>query len=271
MTISEGTLLLIGLIGTIASIVLALVAIAFAYVVDRRSKAVSDQTIRSLQKIESEVERSSEDTRSLIKAGWDKMLGSVTSPMAAQSEAKQVAEQVAAGLVQELRADLLTSLDDDIPTVAQSQVDRLDELLQRLEDSVQSQMRGAATVRKPSEALESTLAILQHLSSMTLALVDGISTAHITAEQYKALMDGGVLSEPLRELRTSGLLVPLVGESRQRGPILVYWFPPGRSRSILAALPLVEGVRDDLRTIVGRELERVGSSPVQSDDVVSGA
>src|SRR5258706_16016557 len=74
MTDVEKIALWVGLFASIVSIVLSFVAIAFAILVDRGARAVSGQTIKSLQKIESDVQRQSDDTRELIKAGWDKML-----------------------------------------------------------------------------------------------------------------------------------------------------------------------------------------------------
>ena len=64
-----------GLIASIAGIVLSVAALIFGVWVNNRATEVRDQTIKSLQKIESAVERLSEDTRGLINAGWDKMLG----------------------------------------------------------------------------------------------------------------------------------------------------------------------------------------------------
>lgn len=71
----EKIALWVGLISSIVSIVLSIVAIVFAGIVDRSARNVSAQTIKSLQKIESYVERLSSDTTGLIKAGWDRMLG----------------------------------------------------------------------------------------------------------------------------------------------------------------------------------------------------
>jgi len=59
----------VGLLSGIVGIVLSVVAIVFTVLVDRRSSQVTGQTIQSLQKIESAVERLSSDTRELIKAG----------------------------------------------------------------------------------------------------------------------------------------------------------------------------------------------------------
>jgi hypothetical protein len=93
----------VGLIASIAGIVLSLVAIVFSVLVDRRSSTISERTIQSLQKIESAVERSSTDTRELIKAGWDKMLGSVDRSFPTGGNVESSAKDIAAGIV--LRLD----------------------------------------------------------------------------------------------------------------------------------------------------------------------
>jgi type II secretory pathway pseudopilin PulG len=67
----------VGLVSAIVSIVLSIVAIAFARDVDRRSLEISHQTIRSLEAIQSAVQRLSEDTGGLIKVAWERMLGSM--------------------------------------------------------------------------------------------------------------------------------------------------------------------------------------------------
>ena len=73
MTDVEAVALWVGLIASIVGVVLSIVAIAFAVLVNNRVSDINDKMIQSLQKIEFAVERSSEDTRELIKAGWDKM------------------------------------------------------------------------------------------------------------------------------------------------------------------------------------------------------
>ena|SRR5436190_17397695 len=99
----EQVALWVGLISGIVSIVMSVVAIAFAVMVDRSSRAVTAQTIKSLQKIESDVERLSSDTRELIKAGWDRMLGSVSLAYPPESTAPS---QLASGIAAELKSEL---------------------------------------------------------------------------------------------------------------------------------------------------------------------
>ena len=73
----ETVALWIGVVTGVASIVLSIIAILFARDVDRWSGEVSKQTIRSLESIETTVQRLSEDTGGLIKVAWDRMLGTM--------------------------------------------------------------------------------------------------------------------------------------------------------------------------------------------------
>ena len=91
----EAVALWVGLLAGLASVVLAVVAIWFAFWVNDRATEVNDQTIRSLQKIEAQVERAADDTTNLIKGAWDKMLGQVPPQDTTSSGSMQ---EVAAGL-----------------------------------------------------------------------------------------------------------------------------------------------------------------------------
>src|SRR5262245_13410053 len=106
MSTVETVALWVGLISSIVSIVLSIVAIVFSLLVERQSSRVAAQTIQSLQKIESAVERLSSDTRELVKAGWDKMLGYVAPPLLNAPIPDAAAKSVASGITAELRADL---------------------------------------------------------------------------------------------------------------------------------------------------------------------
>jgi hypothetical protein len=91
-----------GLISTIVSIVLSIVAILFARDVDRRSMEINSQTIRSLEAIQSTVQRLSDDTGGLIKVAWERMLGTM-GPREPTIEGN--IEELLAGLLQEFRQD----------------------------------------------------------------------------------------------------------------------------------------------------------------------
>ena len=148
-------------ISSIAGIVLSIVAIVFSILVDRRSSKVSDQTIQSLQKIESTVEHLSSDTRELIKAGWDKMLGSVDR---APSNAAEVsAKQIAEGIVAELRSEL-AGLKAEKAAVLQRPL-TIERALSSVETSLEAQLKNQRrTTGRPSEALNRMVAAVTELS-----------------------------------------------------------------------------------------------------------
>src|ERR1700737_2819465 len=89
-----------GLLSAVVSVVLSLVAIFFARDVDRRSMEISNQTIRSLETIQSTVHRLSDDTGGLIKVAWERMLGT-RGPRPTESEL----QGSLSGLLGEFRQD----------------------------------------------------------------------------------------------------------------------------------------------------------------------
>ncbi len=176
MTDVEKIALWIGLIGTVVSIVLAIVAIVFSILVDRSARAVSAQTIRSLQKIESDVERQSEDTRGLIKAGWDKMLGNFSNT---PNEAVDLStNEMVSGLIAEIRAKLgITEKEENSQTAIEQPTAKVNELLENLGTSLEAQIKTRNRAERPSEALEFVLSIVNILSPDARAL------AHIVASR----------------------------------------------------------------------------------------
>src|SRR5271156_2537844 len=104
MTDVEKVALWCGLIASVVSTVLSVVAIWFAIHVNSRSEAVSDQTIRSLQKIESFVQKLSDDTAGLVKAAWDKMLGNMYRTEGVDAQVSN-AKEIASGLTAELKTE----------------------------------------------------------------------------------------------------------------------------------------------------------------------
>jgi len=99
----------VSLIAALLGISLAIVAIWFTFSTDARSRRVSEQMIKSLQKIEGFVERSSSDTQGLIKVGWDRMLGNMATPTPDMSESTDdsTIKQIAEGLAEEVRTHLI--------------------------------------------------------------------------------------------------------------------------------------------------------------------
>ncbi len=108
MTEVERVGLWVGLFASVAGIVLSMVASWFARNVDREARDVNNQTIRSLETITSTVTRLSDDTQTLIKGAWDKLVvgASGAGPAPAELSSGQDSAQIAAGLTAEVEADL---------------------------------------------------------------------------------------------------------------------------------------------------------------------
>ncbi len=256
MSQAEAVAFWVGLISSIVGIVLSIVAIVFAILVDRRSSKVSDHTIQSLQKIESAVERLSSDTRELIKAGWDKMLGNVESgatPVPSESSAKEVA----AGIAAELRSEL-TTLRTEGGTADKSQlrVEHLEKYLKNLEASLIAQLRAQQMDPRPSAKLEAIVEMVGELTPSAYALLRAISEFHLTQREYKRL-SAGRFGPSLLELRKVGWLVPVVHHTGS-GPEPCYFLPSGISKMARAAFHIFPPPQQDIFEAVVAELRSVG-------------
>ncbi len=240
-----------GLIASIVSIVLSIVAIAFAILVNQRSERVSDQTLKSLQKIESTVERLSSDTTGLIKGAWDKMLGGLGTPQEPAKE-RLALKEIASGMADEVRVELGLADQTNKAPASPELIQRFESALQNLEESIQGQLASGRRSLRPG----TTFAIYRTLKQLTpeaRELASAIRGFHLTRQQYKALADGP-LAAALRELRQSGLLVPL----RDPDQTLVYWFPSDRSELVKLALVTLDPSSADVGKHVESELQRVG-------------
>ncbi len=254
-----------GLISSIVSIVLSVVATTFAILVNNRSEKVSDATVKSLQRIESTVERLSDDTSGLIKAAWDAMLGSFSGNLARDSGiSASAAREIASGVASEVRSDLSLpegkSGKGGEASVAEL-AERVDRALERMQETVSAQLRGLARSNRPSSVLNK-LRDLERLSPAARALAGSIK-AHLTRDQYDQL-EKGPLSPAIRELRQAGLFVPVTGiEDGKEAP--VYYFPPNQSRNLRSALLLIERPPVEVRDLVKAELDRVKYDPDRFD------
>jgi hypothetical protein len=247
----------ISFIGTIVSIVLSLVAIVFSVLVDRRSTTVSDRTIQSLQKIESAVERSSSDTRELIKAGWDRMLGNVgKEPSRETSDAS--AKEVAGGIAAELRTELMKIAADVGVSegASKAKFQEIENYLKNLEATLSAQLRTARTEQRPSARIDSIISTLRELSPRSYALVAAINGKHLSQDQYQKLSRGRLM-RPLLELREEGLLVPAVHKTNH-GPEPCYYFPSSTARTVSSALEISGEPNSDAFAEVLAELKSVG-------------
>lgn len=244
----ETVALWVGLIAGIAGTVLALVAIWFAFQVNTRASEVSDQTIRSLRKIESEVERLSKDTSGLIKAAWDKMIGGGEMRLDTPQED---ADRMASGLSAELRETLATRNDSQLTA-------RLDQAVERLERSLSSQVRRFHRSDHPAAAVDELVRALSELAGTSVSLLDEISHLHLTRDQYVALESDGYLSSSIRQLWDAGLLVPVSTAEDE----LVYWYPAGAEPVVRAALTfLLDEIPEAVVERVRAELRRVEYRP----------
>ena len=247
-------------VGSVVGIVLAIIAIAFSILVDRRSSRISEHTIQSLQKIESVVERLSSDTRELIKAAWDKMLGGVDKAQGSESSDSS-AKQIAAGIAAELRSEL-AALSSEKGTQGQGSQQKLDQLegyLKELEASLMAQLRKATESARPSARFEEVTVLIRDLSARTFALLKAISSAHLTQPEYRQL-SAGPLGDSILELRKSGLLVPVVHETGHGG-VPCYYMPASIARIARAVLDTLPDPLPSLQRDVAEELEAVGYLP----------
>lgn len=247
----------IGLIASIVGIVLSIVAIVFSVLVDRRSSKVSDHVIRSLQKIESAVDRSSTDTRELIKAAWDKMLGDVDSaPPAPINDAS--AKEIAAGIAAELRADL-DQLSKTAVSGQASPVDmkKLEEAIQSLQASIASQLNIPSPASRPSETFDRVMKLLGTLSPQAQTLAQAIERHHLSMDEYRKLTRGKI-GDAIQELRENALLVPVIHKIGEGKEVPCYYYPSSIAHIVRAALPLLPKAPQDAITSVQEELKAVG-------------
>jgi hypothetical protein len=215
------------------------------------------QTIRSLQKIESEVDRSSSDTRDLIKAAWEKMLAGTTGTQPpAFSEGEAPDKEIAAGTAAELREEFKTLRETSDPSSQRAIGDRLNRILERLEQLLAAQIRTEMLPGQPGTLVDQALKIFDGLSPDAKALIIELSRYHITRKEYEQLL-GGPIGNALSELRLAGVLVPLTGRESGHG-VPVYWFPSRLAPMLRTATSLTTPPPDSVRSRVRAELERVG-------------
>jgi hypothetical protein len=254
-----------GLISSVVSIVLSIVATTFAVLVNNRSEKVSDETIRSLQKIESAMERLSEDTSGLIKAGWETMLGSV-SGRSHREEAPvstTAAKELASGIVTELQSEigLTDKQQTDIKGEKEGSVlyENIQRAIEGLRETLEGQITAQPRASRPS-AVFRKMRQLRNLSPAAQELASYIKGMHLTKSQYRSLKKGP-LADAVGELRRAGVLTPLSGHGDAGEELLVYWFPSGQSKILRSALLLLPSRPSDVRDLVKRSLDEVKYVP----------
>lgn len=255
----------VGLAVGVVSIVLAVVAIGLAKFVNDRNDTVATETVRALSEIKGNVERVRDDTASMIRTAWDRLLPTGQGVLPTDSEVTlgvPGARELAQGFTGELRAQLAATAPEAQESGAQISA-RLDELLDRheeiLEDLLQSQ-------RRSGDPRDKLLRQIEALSPVSLALVNQIvgthtgQSRHLTYGEYQQLTNTSDMALALRELRVAELLVP------RRSPSGDTVFFPPMSAELLRPLLLI--AQDPPRAAVEyvkRNLIAVGY-PVPPDD-----
>lgn len=249
-----------GLFASIVGVVLAIVSILFTRSVETRSSKLNTDMIQTLQKIESAVERSTDDTANLIKVAWDRMLPNMETEAVesgSNTTEHEFAKEIAAGVASELRSELATASKSD------SQVADLDAIVRKLQRTVERQLETGTDGTKGT-INETLRARVKSASPTTRALLSAIfKGGHLTRDQYKALREGD-LSVSLDGLRRRGLLVPL---STRLSNEPVYWIAPDVDRDALKAFMSMYESSNEAMDYVRRELASVGY-PKPSDDGV---
>jgi hypothetical protein len=240
-----------GLISSIAGIVLSIVAMWFAIWVNDRSTEVNNQMIKSLQKIESSVERVSADTRELISAAWKKMLGDIGQDGEPEADDVGEPEQISGGIASELKSELTEGLSNS----AGPRIESIERTLKDLQETLAAQLRDRTSTGR-SESLDGLVRKVNGLpadaQALLLILVNG---RHLDRSQYIAASQDSELGPAVQALRSAGLLVPLAGWNEESERIPVYYLAPGRQRRIKVAMQLTKDVPRD---VVNRILEALG-------------
>jgi hypothetical protein len=258
MNQTESVAFWIGLVGTIAGIVLSIIAIVFSILVDRRSSTVSDKTIQSLQKIESAVERSSSDTRELIKAGWDRMLGNVGVQSPQTAAASDNAKEIAGGIAAELR-DELSKLASNVGAsegTSKAKFEEIESYLKNLEATLSAQLRAARVDVRPGAKIDEVINSVRNLSPTAYAILKAIERKHLSRAQYQKLTEGP-LGSAILELRQAGLLAPAVHKTSS-GPEPCYYYPSEIASAVRAVIEISGSPHSSAERQVRTELSRVG-------------
>jgi hypothetical protein len=238
-----------GLILGISSTVLAIVTIFFTRATDNRATDINNQTITSLQKIETSVERLSQDTNGLIKAAWDKML----EP---QSHSTSEPSSSLVGITD--LDEKMTELRDEIQAVKEASSGQASsEAIATLQGSITDlhrDMRRGVIAGDSRSSVQSSISSRNRDTVSTLASrLESVSSAAfelcrvllengrpLTRSQVKALKDS-TLSSAVSELIELKILRTVryekAGETEAEK--MAYWFERGSMRSLETALSLV--------------------------------
>jgi hypothetical protein len=212
----------LALIASIMGIVLAIVAIAFSLYVNNRSEASTRHTIRTIARIDRIVQRQSDDTRELIKVAWDRMLPPGTALEPPEPKGQSDRTDLAAGIATEMSERLSHSNGTAADPGRERQ---LAEVVAQLKQSLTAPAVDISDPSdRPSQIVDKLISILEPLSPISRELARTILfTGHVTRNQYDRMLSDEVLGDAMKDLRRTGLLVPLTSA---KGGRLVYHMPP---------------------------------------------
>jgi hypothetical protein len=261
MTQVEVVALWAGLLTGVASIVLSIVAIVTSILADRRSVSVSQHVIQSLQKIETTVAQQSGDTRQLIKAAWDKLLGAVDHQVLDRPNDSSSAKEIAQGIAAELREEFRRASDTtsvSVPGSSAAKSAHIEEVVENLEQSLEALLERMREPTRPRDALEAVLNNVSSLSSEAQALLKVMYQQHLSRNQYQSLLKSPFAGPALIELRRRGLITPVQGQSNNGKPIPCYYFPSDMGKALRAAIQLLPPLPDSIEERMRKDLTATG-------------
>jgi hypothetical protein len=266
MTEVEHVAVWIGLISGVVGIVLAVVAITFTALVNRRADTVNNATIGALTQIQADLGRLGNDVRELIKDAWGTMLherGPIESPGTVQPARP---DELAQGLAAEVRSDMAEAGGGQVTQQVQ---EALDKFTKRLSEEMGAMVPGPGGTLSMAERMRRVVTTLERRSPEALHLLRRLSRGkHLTRDQYGKLGESDI-APAVGELRRGGLLRPMAS-----GPELVYWIPGEIADLIelgarLVPDPPAEAAKkvDDVLREVGYEVhvDQSGSAEPPSD------
>jgi hypothetical protein len=208
----------IGLLTGLVGIVLAVVAIVFTVLVNRRADTVNNATIRALAQIEADVSRLGNDVRELIKDAWGTMLHQ-RGPIGISGPDEAVRpDELAQGLAAEVSSDLAS----EGGQVTQQVRDALNQFAERLSEQLGAVTPGPAGTLSQAERMSRVVGILERRSPEALQLLRRLSRGkHLRRDQYLKLTKSDIAAA-VAELRRAGLLLPLRVRKTEEP---VYWIP----------------------------------------------
>jgi hypothetical protein len=244
-----------GLISSIVSTVLSVVAIVFAVLGSLRLEKVTDATIRSLQKIESDVGNIHEQTSGLLKAGWEKMLVSVgTTDGRSTNPPPQIdVKEIAAGLTSEIRSaveDLRANSAQGNPENTRAWKE-LEETMRNVQSALAAQMSAMSSDRRKPSDLDQQFAALP---AEARELAYRIRRRHLSTAEYKKLRSGP-LGDALSALRGAGILIPVLGNTDDGRKERAYWLA---SPDLLPTVVLSRPDDPQLHKAIVTELGKAG-------------